>query len=47
LKPQVRQSISIKAIAPAVSGRPAGVAINGSDDIVPRDRLGAVLLLSG
>src|SRR4051812_7770257 len=44
LKPQLRHSISIKAIAPGVSARPAE-EITEFDDIYPRGRLGAVLIL--
>src|SRR4029077_6393265 len=44
LKPQLRHSISINAIAPGVSARPAE-EIRWFDDIYPRGRLGAVLLL--
>src|SRR5438445_10758966 len=45
LKPQLRHSISIKASAPGVSARPAE-EITGLDDIYPRGRLGAVLVLA-
>src|SRR5262249_20802812 len=44
LKPQDRQSSSISAMAPGLSGRP----LEGFDmleDIIPRDRLAAVLLV--
>src|SRR3982751_3819794 len=44
LKPQLRHSISINAIAPGVSARPAE-EITEFDDIYPRGRLGAVLAL--
>src|ERR1044072_2863333 len=44
LKPQDRQSSSISAMAPGLSGRP----LDGFEllvDIIPRDRLAAVLLV--
>src|SRR5262249_34994247 len=44
LKPQDRQSSSIRAMAPGLSGRPAD-EIDLLADIIPRDRLAAVLLL--
>jgi hypothetical protein len=45
LKPQLAHNISIKAAAPGLSGRPAdGIAIL-ADDMKPRGRLIAVLLL--
>src|SRR5436853_7441848 len=45
LKPQLRHSISIKATAPGLSARPAE-EITELDDIYPRGRLGAVLVLA-
>src|SRR5258707_12737950 len=44
LKPQLRQSISISATAPALSGRPAELIRVSCNDIEPRIRLVAVLL---
>src|SRR5260370_37902527 len=44
LKPQLRQSISISATAPALSGRPAELIRLSCNDIEPRIRLVAVLL---
>src|SRR5438874_7673634 len=44
LNPQLRHSISINAIAPGVSARPAD-SFAGLDDIDPRGRPGAAFLL--
>jgi hypothetical protein len=44
LNPQLRHSISTKAMAPGVSARPVE-EVTGLEDIDPRGRLAAVLLL--